>query len=610
MKSIGIVVVLLFLPLCHGQDNNSSSVHGEMTGATQTHSSITPPSIPAATSDKSTSTETYIFPENSKIIDELLQKFGTEFLKNLGSITARCAIEQLITQYRNVFQNACSSTKLQEIGNQINDYCQSEMHCLLSLNRDNGNGIQVCIYSTFKTEPCPKIEISKQMLCDDLYMITLNCSLVQQDPGTTTPIPSPKTNNSQNKDDPGGYIGAAFGGFIFGVLLVTLGVFIMYRRHQKQMERETASVSSRKYPNLRRPLPTPRKDDDIYNQIDDSEDNGQAKLRNKSDTHFESEIHSHVKDTKSSDEHTSDHYSKSTKRHTGLNGFYSFDPRKSVDVTVQEESTKYGILNSSDLGGKTISPETDSMGYLSASKLSKVQSMKGTDNNGNFTEVATIQEEGDSTVCEESKLKTDENFTEDMECSDYRDSEEWFTDEVRNEHAKTQDVSDDMCEQTVRHSEEWITDEVITKKEALNDDMEDATYRHSEDWFVDEARNEKEEKKEICDDMDEPTYRHSEDWFADELRNEEEEKKEICDDMEDATYRHPEDWFVDELRNEEEEKKETCDDMDEPTYRHSKNWLEEEVTNKKVEKHDSPGKEIPNKETDNYYILESMESQA
>lgn len=35
--------------------------------------------------------------------------------------------------------------------------------------------------------------------------------------------------------DPGGYIGAAFGGFIFGVLLVTLGVFIMYRRHQKQM---------------------------------------------------------------------------------------------------------------------------------------------------------------------------------------------------------------------------------------------------------------------------------------------------------------------------------------------------------------------------------------
>ena len=74
----------------------------------------------------------------------------------------------------------------------INEACPDEqVTCSLSQKRNSHNGIEVCFESSVKTNRCPAVLLSEQKICDEFYIITLNCSLLQ--PLETTTMTSSKT---------------------------------------------------------------------------------------------------------------------------------------------------------------------------------------------------------------------------------------------------------------------------------------------------------------------------------------------------------------------------------------------------------------------------------
>lgn len=73
----------------------------------------------------------------------------------------------------------------QNVATTIQEICADEQTtCLLSQQKSERNGIQVCIDSTVRTNPCPEVVVSDQRYCGDFYVFTLNCTVLQQSSST------------------------------------------------------------------------------------------------------------------------------------------------------------------------------------------------------------------------------------------------------------------------------------------------------------------------------------------------------------------------------------------------------------------------------------------
>lgn len=73
----------------------------------------------------------------------------------------------------------------QNVATTIQEICADEQTtCLLSQQKSERNGIQVCIDSTVRTNPCPEVVVSDQRYCGDFYVYTLNCTVLQQSSST------------------------------------------------------------------------------------------------------------------------------------------------------------------------------------------------------------------------------------------------------------------------------------------------------------------------------------------------------------------------------------------------------------------------------------------
>lgn len=84
----------------------------------------------------------------------------------------------------------------------INETCPDEqMTCSLSQKRDSRNGIEVCFESSVKTNRCPAVLLSEQKICDEFYIITLNCSLLQPQETTTMTSSNTQTNLIQETNE-------------------------------------------------------------------------------------------------------------------------------------------------------------------------------------------------------------------------------------------------------------------------------------------------------------------------------------------------------------------------------------------------------------------------
>ena len=90
----------------------------------------------------------------------------------------------------------------QRLSKAINETCPDEqMTCLLSRKINSRNGIEVCFESSVKTNPCPAVLLSEQRICDEFYIITLNCSLVQPQETTTMTSSNTQTNLIQETNE-------------------------------------------------------------------------------------------------------------------------------------------------------------------------------------------------------------------------------------------------------------------------------------------------------------------------------------------------------------------------------------------------------------------------
>ena len=90
----------------------------------------------------------------------------------------------------------------QSLSEAINETCPDEqMTCLLSRKIDSRNGIEVCLESSVKTNLCPAVLLSEQKICDEFYIITLNCSLLQPQETTTMTSSNTQTNVIQETND-------------------------------------------------------------------------------------------------------------------------------------------------------------------------------------------------------------------------------------------------------------------------------------------------------------------------------------------------------------------------------------------------------------------------
>ncbi|XP_061186635.1 uncharacterized protein LOC133194745 isoform X2 [Saccostrea echinata] len=535
MKSVIIiavlVVILILMPPCCGLRNKRSPIATTTLRTTQLYnhqtspySTLTSNMSRVPTTDASHFTTKDLFPQNSQIVDAIIQKLGEEILNQYTSPFVRCAMDRVIKGYRSVFENGCNTEELQKIREQIENHCDDEAwYYSLTLERAKKTGIQVCMDWMVKADLCSEIDVSDQLFCDDFYVLTLNCSMTQNSTETTSSIPASfnRGTTENNEVSVAGLAGVALGCFIFGILITLLVMLILYKHRQLIRKRDQASISSTNFPNLRRPLPIPRNKSDIYDKIEEANEIQQAKLM--SVLSAQEDNYDHLNARKSVKESVQVRYTTSVKRESTPNGFYTFDPRKSVDGSATQEITKYGKLSPRDA---IDSQGTDSMGYLSSSKLSQIRAMEGTikDSNDNLTGIAKIDEERGSICSEKENVRANGDLRDDMEEPDYRDSEEWFTREVGNKE-KQIDNEDEMQKDTT------------TKTKEASDDMEEPTYRRSGDWFQDEMKSEEEETK-MSD--NESTSRDSNERVTEEVENGNAEKKESPDmetqDMEAGDY--------------------------------------------------------------------------
>ncbi|XP_052676902.1 uncharacterized protein LOC128158800 isoform X2 [Crassostrea angulata] len=310
-----------------------------------------------------------IFPENSQIIEKLLQAFGEEFLKLLGSLSLRCAVNRFILGYSDLLANGCSSEALQNVATTIQEICTDEQTtCLLSQQKSERNGIQVCIDSTVRTNPCPEVVVSDQRYCGDFYVYTLNCTVLQQSSptvaSTTLMTPAAQTVTDKNSNTTAArYAGAALGGFLGGILVTSLVLYFVYQ-HRRKMEKQRASLSSNNFPNLHRPLP--RIESGVYNKIEDMHDARKGRINpiwvnQNYDSHF------HGGGTVENQNVLGQSAMK--KCDSCAKGFYTFDPRKSVDEGVLQAPTRFGKLSPILPRNNSSSHGLDIMGYLTPGKL-------------------------------------------------------------------------------------------------------------------------------------------------------------------------------------------------------------------------------------------------
>lgn len=309
-----------------------------------------------------------IFPENSQIIEKLLQAFGEEFLKLLGTLSLQCAVNRFILEYRDLLANGCSSEALQSVATTIQEICADEQTtCLLSQQKSERNGIQVCIDSTVRTSPCPEVVVSDQKYCGDFYVYTLNCTVLQPTVAPTTSMTSAAQTvtykNSSTDTSAARYAGAALGGFVGGVLVTSLVGCFVYR-HRRKMDKKRASFSSNNFPNLHRPLP--RVESGIYNKIEDMHD---ARKGVVNPIWVNQNYDSHFRGGGTVENPNVLGQSAMKKCDSCAKGFYTFDPRKSIDEGVHQAPTKYGKLSPILHRNNSSSHGLDTMGYLTPGKL-------------------------------------------------------------------------------------------------------------------------------------------------------------------------------------------------------------------------------------------------
>lgn len=346
-----------------------------------------------------------LFPENSQIIEKLLQAFGEEFLKLLGSLSLQCAVNRFILEYRGLLSNGCNSESLQIVSSTIQDICADEQTtCLLSQQRSERNGIRVCIDSSVRTSPCPEVVVSDQKYCGEFYVYTLNCTVQQQSQSTVAPTTSMTSaaqtvtdKNSSADPSAARYAGAALGGFLGGVLVTALIAFSLHR-HRRKMEKQRASLSSNNFPNLQRPLP--RIESGIYNKIEDMHEARNWAFK---PTRINQNYDSHFRREETVEKPNTHGKGAMTKCDSCAKGFYTFDPRKSIDEGVLQAPTKYGKLSPVLPRNHSSSHGLDSMGYLTPGKLLAKSNVLNSADDGRRANVPDVErigseEEGEVTV--------------------------------------------------------------------------------------------------------------------------------------------------------------------------------------------------------------------
>ncbi|XP_062618778.1 uncharacterized protein LOC134280388 [Saccostrea cucullata] len=363
-------------------------------------------------------------------------------------------MDHVFQEYRTVFENDCNTENLQKISEEIKELCHDELWLYsLTLERATKTGIRVCIDSIVKTDPCPEIEVSDQQFCDDFYVITLNCSSTSNNMEAISST-SASINKGTIENNDGVSValltGVAFGCFIFGILITLLVVLILYkRRHQIRKQDEASSISSRNFPNLRRPLSMPRNESELYEQIEVANEIQQGKLMSVSNV-LENN-YDQLNARKLTKQKVPVRYISPLKRDKSSNDFYTFDPRKSVDDSATQEITKYGKISHRD----TIdSKSTDSKGNLSFSNLSQSQAREDTlttDRNENITGTSKMEKEKGPTCIEEEEVEANMDLRGDMDGTDCRDSVEWFTGEEGNK--EKQNVDDKQKDTFTRGNE-------------------------------------------------------------------------------------------------------------------------------------------------------------
>lgn len=97
------------------------------------------------------------------------------------------------TNFKKIIKTSISEKKpfsfyilsFKSVATTIQEICADEKTtCLLSQQKAERNGIQVCIDSTVRTSPCPEVVVSDQKYCRDFYVYTLNCTVLQQSRST------------------------------------------------------------------------------------------------------------------------------------------------------------------------------------------------------------------------------------------------------------------------------------------------------------------------------------------------------------------------------------------------------------------------------------------
>nr|XP_022300214.1 uncharacterized protein LOC111108536 isoform X2 [Crassostrea virginica] len=371
----------------------------------QTKTSWTTPLEYSISAQEMTSS-TIIYPEITQIIEKLLNAFGEEFLRVFGSLAFNCAINQFILEYRGFFSSGCKTETFQSLIEVINETCPDEqMTCSLSQKRGSRNGIEVCFESSVKTNRCPAVLLSEQKICDEFYIITLNCSLLQPQETTTMTSSNTQTNLIQESNEDAtvtGYVGAALGGFLAGILLTSLTLYFLYK-HQQKIYEANVSLSRRNFPNLNRPLP--RIESEVYNKIeevDETNNNDGTPQTSSNARRYRYELDFKGRTTEN---HSAPAIGNGgmKKSESSAKGFYTFDPRRSIDEGIIDDVTKYGKLSPMLPRNNSSSLPLDNMGYLSPSKLSQIAAKRAAFKN---QDIAYDEETSCDDSSDDSKGKT------------------------------------------------------------------------------------------------------------------------------------------------------------------------------------------------------------
>nr|XP_022300216.1 uncharacterized protein LOC111108537 isoform X2 [Crassostrea virginica] len=373
---------------------------------TQTKTSWTTPLNYSISTQEMTST-TIIYPEITQINEKLLNAFGEEFLKVFGSLAFNCTIYQFILEYRGFFSSGCRAKTLQSLTEVINEACPDELvTCSLSQKRNSHNGIEVCFESSVKTNRCPAVLLSEQKICDEFYIITLNCSLLQPFEMTTMTSSKTQTNVIQETNEDAtvtGYVGAALGGFLAGILLTSLTLYFLYK-HRYQQENliyeANVSLSKRNFPN-----PLPRIESEVYNkkeEIDETNNNDGTPQTSSNARRYRYELDFKGRTTEN---HSAPAIGNGGMKKSEMSAkdFYTFDPRRSIDEGIIDNVTKYGKLSPMIPRNNSNSLHLDNIGYLSPSKLYQIAAKHAAFKN---QDIAYDEETSSDDSSDDSKGKT------------------------------------------------------------------------------------------------------------------------------------------------------------------------------------------------------------